>query len=269
VRPETYITTSWDDGHPLDLRVAEPLQKYALRGTFYVPMTAPNETMAVAQLRELGLGFEIGAHTLHHKVFTRATEQQASREIIDSKSWIEATIGSPCFMFCAPEGKYRSQHLKTIGEAGYLGLRSVELSSLDFPVRKAGIMLMPTTVQVYRHGFLTFARNAAKRAAFKNLWRLIVHGGSAEWPTLAQSLLLHAINFGGVFHLWGHSWEVQEAGQWQRLEELFRFMSRFVSQATPLTNGQICQRCLSRVASVSEAEQIKQAPARARLGGES
>jgi peptidoglycan-N-acetylglucosamine deacetylase len=259
VRP-TYITTSWDDGHPLDLRVAELLQKHALRGTFYVPMTAANETMTAAQLHELGRGFEIGAHTLHHNVFTRATEQQASREIIDSKSWIESNTGLPCLMFCAPEGKYRSQHLKMIREAGYLGLRSVELISLDFPLRKAGIMLMPTTIQAYPHGFLTFARNAAKRAAFRNLWRLVVHGHSAEWPVLAQSLLLDALKFGGVFHLWGHSWEVEESGQWQRLEELFRFMSWFVGQAAPLTNGQICQRCLSQVASADEATRIERAP---------
>ena len=40
MKPSTCITTSWDDGHPLDLRVAELLAKYGLQGTFYVPMTA-------------------------------------------------------------------------------------------------------------------------------------------------------------------------------------------------------------------------------------
>jgi peptidoglycan/xylan/chitin deacetylase (PgdA/CDA1 family) len=260
VRPETYITTSWDDGHPLDLRVAELLQKYALPGTFYVPMTAATEMMTAAQLQELALGFEIGAHTIHHNLLTRATEQQAAREIIDSKSWVESNTGSPCLMFCAPAGRYRSPHLKMIREAGYLGLRTVELISLDFPRWKAGILLMPTTIQAHPHGFLTFVRNAAKRTAFRNLWRLVVHGHSAEWPILAQSLLLDALKFGGVFHLWGHSWEVQETGRWQRLEELFRFMRWFVAQATPLTNGQICQRCLSQVASVGEATRFEAAP---------
>ena len=260
MRPETYITTSWDDGHPLDLRVAELLHKYALPGTFYVPMTAATETMSAGQLQELALGFEIGAHTLRHNLLTRATEQQAAREIIDSKSWVEGNTGSPCLMFCAPAGKFRSQHLKMIREAGYLGLRSVESISLDFPRRKAGILLMPTTIQAHPHGFLAFARNAAKRAAFRNLWRLLLHGRSTEWPKLAQSLLLEAVKFGGVFHLWGHSWEVQENDQWKRLAETFRFMSWFVSQAAPLTNGQICQRCLSQVASVDEAPQVERPP---------
>lgn len=29
------ITTSWDDGHPLDLKIAELLDKYGINGTFY------------------------------------------------------------------------------------------------------------------------------------------------------------------------------------------------------------------------------------------
>ena len=32
MKTATYITTSWDDGHPLDLRVAGLLAKYGLRG---------------------------------------------------------------------------------------------------------------------------------------------------------------------------------------------------------------------------------------------
>jgi hypothetical protein len=253
MNPKTYITTSWDDGHPLDFRVGELLKKYGLRGTFYVPMTAEKETMTAAELRELSLAFEIGAHTLHHNVLTSATERQAWQDIIDSKSWVESKTGLPCLMFCAPKGKYRSRHLKMISKAGYLGLRSVELTSLEFPRRKAGLLLMPTTIQAYPHGFFAFAQNAIKRAAFGNLWRFVVHGRSAEWPTLAQSLLLHALKFGGVFHLWGHSWELQETGQWQRLEELLRFMSWFANQATPLTNGQICQRSFSPDAFIDEA----------------
>jgi hypothetical protein len=263
VRPQTYITTSWDDGHPLDFRVANLLEKYGLRGTFYVPMAAQNKTMTAAQLRELSVSFEVGAHTLNHHVLTSVTEEQALREIVDSKSWVESKTGLPCLMLCAPKGKFSSRHLDMIREAGYLGLRSVELASLDFPRRKAGLLLMPTTVQAYPHEFLAFVRNATKRAAFRNLWRFVVHGRSAEWPTLAQSLLLHALRFGGVFHLWGHSWELQETGQWQRLEELFRFMSWFASQAIPLTNGQVCHRVLSRVASVDETMQERQT-----IGGE-
>jgi hypothetical protein len=251
--PSTYITTSWDDGHPLDLRVAELLAKYGIRGTFYVPKTAEHDTMTAAHIRTLCPTFELGAHTLHHVVLTNATEQEAWQEISISKAWLEDNTGSRCLLFCPPKGRYAGRHLTMIRDAGYLGLRSAELISLDFPRRQAGLLLMPTTLQAYPHRAIAFARNAIKRTAFGNLWRLIVHGRSTEWPELAQSLLLHALKYGGVFHLWGHSWELQETGQWQRLEEILRFMSWFVNQAHPLTNGEICERALSQTTSVDEA----------------
>jgi peptidoglycan-N-acetylglucosamine deacetylase len=255
MKPLTYITTSWDDGHPLDLRVAGLLTKYGLRGTFYVPMTAENETMSAVQIRELSLAFEIGAHTLHHAALTKATKQQAWQEIAGSKSWLENNTGLPCMMFCPPKGKYSNRHLEVVRQAGYLGFRTGELVSLDFPRPKAGIMLLPTTVQAYPHGLFAFARNATKRMAFDNLWRFVSRGRSTDWPALARSLLHQSLKCGGVFHLWGHSWELQETGQWQRLAEVMRFMSEFTTQAPSLTNGQVCQRAMSQVALVEEGTQ--------------
>jgi peptidoglycan/xylan/chitin deacetylase (PgdA/CDA1 family) len=248
----TYITTSWDDGHPLDLRVAELLTKHRISGTFYIPRIAENETMSAVHIRQLSLAFEIGAHTLRHADLTRATEQQAWQEIAGSKSWLEDNIGQPCRMFCPPKGKYSRRTLVAVRRAGFFGLRSVELLSLDFPRRQAGIMLLPTTIQAYPHGSLAFAKNAVKRMALKNLLRLMTHGRSTDWPALAQSLLHESLRYGGVFHLWGHSWEMQATGQWQRLDEALRCMSEFAIRAPSLTNGQICQRALSSSASVDE-----------------
>ena len=255
MKPESYITTSWDDGHPLDLRVAELLAKHGLQGTFYVPRAAERETMTADQIRQLGAAFEIGAHTLHHHVLTIGTQEQAWEEIAGSKSWLEGVIGSPCVMFCPPKGKYASRHLKMIKEAGYLGVRSVELLSLDFPRREAGLFLLPTTIQAYPHGPSGFVRNAVKRIAAQNLWRLVVHGRSTDWPTLALSLLRHSQRTGGVFHLWGHSWELQETDQWRRFGDALQFIGEVTNRASSYTNGQLCQRALSRGASGGGAAQ--------------
>jgi hypothetical protein len=226
----------------LDLRAADLLTKYGLRGTFYAPKRAQNGTMTVAQIRELGRGFEIGAHTLDHVTLTRTNEHQAWQQIVGSKSWLEDSTGLPCLMFCPPKGKYSGRHLKMVQKAGYLGIRSVELASLDRPRPKAGLMVMPTSVQAYPHDPLAFCRNSIKRAAFGNLWRYIVHGRSTDWAGLAGSLLRQAVEGGGVFHLWGHSWELQQTGQWQRLDEVLRTMGEFARQAFLLTNGEICQQ---------------------------
>jgi peptidoglycan-N-acetylglucosamine deacetylase len=251
LRRTTYVTTSWDDGHPLDFKVAELLHKYRLRGTFYVPTTAENETMTATEVRQLSREFEIGAHTLHHAVLTKATDERARREIVDSKSWVENIAGAPCLMFCPPQGQYWSRHLKMVWQAGYIGLRSVEMGSLDVPRPEAGGLLMPTSLQAHPHGAGVFVANALKRAAFANLWRFVARGRSSEWPQLARSYFREALNRGGVFHLWGHSWELQATDQWRRLDDVLRFLGEFAGEAHFLTNGQLCQTLLTRSADVA------------------
>ena len=244
----TYVTTSWDDGHPLDLRTAELLAKHGIRGTFYVPETTERERMTLRDIRALSAAFEVGAHTIHHADLTKARGDVAWQEISRSKAWIEDVTGRPCLLFCPPLGRYAAPHLEMIRRAGYVGLRSVEAVSLDFPRRHAGLLLMPTSLQAHPQGLLPVARNALKRAALGNLWRFIVHGGTTEWPRIAQSLLRRALVRGGVFHLWGHSWELEENTQWRRLEDVLRLMGAVAARAPSLTNGEICRLVLTDAA---------------------
>lgn len=247
------VTTSWDDGHPLDLRIAELLQKYGLRGTFYTPMISEWGVMTARQIRDLGATFEIGAHTLEHRVLTTLSDDEAQREIFESKSWIEEVTGRPCAMFCPPQGRFTHRHVGMARNAGFVGLRTVELMSLGFPRREGGVLVMPTTVQAHPHEMLTYAKNAVKRAAFGNLWRYIAHGRASDWPTLAESLLRDAIEQGGVFHLWGHSWELQEYGQWSRLDNVLALMGELTDRTHSFTNGAICQHAILRGAAGQRA----------------
>jgi peptidoglycan/xylan/chitin deacetylase (PgdA/CDA1 family) len=245
-----YITTSWDDGHPLDFRLADLLAQYQLNGTFYIPRQAPNETMSPTQIRQLSRQFEIAAHTMHHVFLNGATELVAEREITESKSWVEEVTGRPCSMFCPPGGKFDRRHLQFIREAGYTGLRSVELLSTDFPHRRDGLLIMPTTLQAHPHTRGTYLRNGLKRLSARNLWRYVTSGAPGDWVEHAQALLETVAHDGGVFHLWGHSWELQEAGQWQRLEEVMRFLSWFIGDAPARTNAEICSWALRSNASI-------------------
>src|SRR5215469_6765595 len=104
--PGARITTSWDDGHPLDLRLADLLRRHNISATFYIPRSAPHGVLNEAQIRELSESFEIGAHTLDHVFLTEVDDARASRQIRDSKAWLEDVTGRPCTMFCPPAGKY-------------------------------------------------------------------------------------------------------------------------------------------------------------------
>ncbi|MGA2500709.1 MAG: polysaccharide deacetylase family protein [Tepidisphaeraceae bacterium] len=262
----SFITTSWDDGSPLDFRVAELLVRYNLSGTFYIPRTCGLEfsrpTMGANSIRRLSETFEIGGHTLDHATLTGLPPSQANRQIHDCKTWVEDVTGKSCTMFCPPCGKYSKEHLSMVRSAGFDGLRTVEMFSID-PPRAAtvsrvcfstpstipefaarqhtsnSLAVLPTTLQAHPHGRLAYLRNIARRFAARNLHLYLLAGAKTAWPSLAATLARRVMEQGGVFHLWGHSWEIEATHQWHELEVVLRMLSSLMPNATRLSNGQL------------------------------
>jgi hypothetical protein len=246
MRAQAWITTSWDDGHPLDFRIAQLLAECGLRGTFYVPRTSEHGTMSEAKIRELAAGFEIGAHTVHHVDLTGVDDRVAWGEIVDSKAWLEDLLGRRCTMFCAPLGRYRRSHLDLIRQARYEAIRTVEFFSVDRPRSSRGLLVMPTTMQAHPHGAGVCICNAMRRGAVGNLWRYIRHGIGCAWEEMAESIMGDVMTRGGVFHLWGHAWELEERASWARLEKVLRMLGRATRNASAVTNGELCAQVTRR-----------------------
>ncbi len=242
MRTPAYITTSWDDGHPADMRLADMLARHGLTGTFYIPRSIETGTVTIEQLRELSNQFEIGAHTLNHVFLADTDDTTARSEIGGSKAWVEDITGRACPMFCPPAGRFKQQHLPMFREAGFIGIRTVEFMSLDFPrSRTNGLREMPTTLQAFPQPVASYAKNLAKRLAVSNFALYALHGRSRDWVTLSRRLAERAVARGGVFHLWGHSWELERHNLWQPLEEVFAMLGELKGQAPCRTNGQLCQ----------------------------
>ena len=232
------LTTSWDDGHPLDLRIAEALAKYGLHGTFYVPLENSRPILSSTQIRDLSSAFEIGAHTVRHRILTELGNNEARCEIVESKARIEEMTGKACQTFCFPSGRFTGAHVCMLREAGFSAVRTVELLSLDFPRVRNGIAMIPTTVQAHQHSLGVYIRNGMKRRrvpAFLNLRACY----ESDWGAMAMALLRRAGSSGGVFHLWGHSWEIEETQQWQALERVLEAMAETGRSACCAPNGKL------------------------------
>jgi hypothetical protein len=238
---EFQITTSWDDGHPLDLRVAELLTKHGFSGTFYVPRHSDKPVLREEQIQDLGRIFEIGAHTLDHVCLDSLPDTAVRRQLTGSRQWIEDVTGKSCGVFCFPGGKFRKRQLRLVREAGFRAARTVELLSTEFPRSSGGLFLIPTTVQVFSHGPMTYARNALKRfsSGYFGMSQAVLRG--RDWVTLAKELLSRAIERGGVFHLWGHSWEIEQEDQWQKLDAFLAFAKSCKNAAPGVSNGELCK----------------------------
>lgn len=237
--PASLVTTSWDDGHPLDLRIADLLGRYGLTGTFYIPRDVGWPTMTAGEIREIASGFEVGAHTLDHTPLKQARNDEALHQLSGSRAWIEDVTGKPCRVFCFPGGEYRRKQLALVRRAGYLAARTIELLSTDLPRHVEGLALIPTTVQAYPHSPLTYAKNALKRRSLVNLFRARALSSRCDWEKLAGKLLERALRHGGVFHLWGHSREIEQEHQWDKLEKLLATIAVQKDKVKSMTNSEL------------------------------
>jgi peptidoglycan/xylan/chitin deacetylase (PgdA/CDA1 family) len=216
-----FITTSWDDGSPADLRLAELLGKYNLQGTFYVPkQNDEHDVMSERDLLKLSKHFEIGGHTLSHKSLKKASRQEIDFEVNGSFNWLSEILNEHPVSFCLPYGHYNNKCIELIHKSGFRYIRTTELLSASDPS-----LLSHTTLQVFQHSRLTYFKHLLKRGRFKNLG-LWIQGGSSENHFRLLDYYLDYIHVnGGCFHLWGHSWEIEELQLWNRLELIFKRIS--------------------------------------------
>jgi peptidoglycan-N-acetylglucosamine deacetylase len=241
--PRPILTTSWDDGHPADLRVADLVEKYGIAGTFYIPRASQRTVLGSRDIRELSRRFEIGAHTLDHVYLDRLSDAAAAAQISSSRQWIEDLTGKQCQVLCFPGGKYKSRQLPMVSAAGFRAARTIEFLSLDRPRRKKDLLLMPTTVQCFPHRLSAYAKNAFKRLKISQFLEARAWQDPQNWRALANRLFQRAVRRNGVFHLWGHSWEIEQGNQWQQLEQFFATIAPYQSTVRFMTNGQLADCC--------------------------
>jgi peptidoglycan/xylan/chitin deacetylase (PgdA/CDA1 family) len=239
------VTTSWDDGHPCDLRIAEMLASHSIPGTFYIPAQSQFERMNMRDVRNLGQTFEVGAHTMRHLRLPTLSPTEAYCEIAGSKDYIEQLLGSACTMFAPPGGKFKGTHLRVALQAGFKGFRTTELMSVARPRRHLGMVLMPTTLQVFDHPPLAYWKNAVRRANLFNLSTYLRHARRRDLFTAFESLLQLAVSRGGVLHLWGHGWEIQQHNLWNILNRILKHLAERNSEVRLVSNTALCDWILS------------------------
>lgn len=244
------FTTSWDDGHPLDMRVAELLHKHGLTGTFYVPgRVAPGgccnpegfEVLTRPQLRELGTEFEIGSHTLDHRSLSSLPKDEAKRQIEAGKAWLEDQLGRRVAGFCYPNGHHDEGVRALVRDCGFTFGRTTEDLCDDIgddPFQ------MPVSLHFHPRRRMDLARmfvREERRRLREGRWvrRLPVFAAALSadgFEARFRRLVDRACANGGVFHVWGHSWEIERIGAWALLENVLRYAAERVPRAGRVTN---------------------------------
>lgn len=218
------FTLSYDDGVVQDRRLAELFRKYGLKCSFNlgsgvlghrdarpgpggkeidVSKVSPEEVPQV--YRE----HEICGHGLYHSALNSIGTPLAMYEIIEDKRRLEAISGSPLKMFAYPFGLYNDKVVELLALAGYQGARTVHST----------------------HGFdipEDFLR-----------WDPTCHHDDEKLMELARQFV-EGVSFGPMlFYVWGHAYEFDGKDNWQRIEELAEFMSRYADSVWFASNGEI------------------------------
>ena len=235
------FTTSWDDGHPLDARVAELLSAYGFQGTFYLPLTNREglPVMPPAEMRRLGQGFEIGSHTIDHCYLQTVDAAEARRQIVGGKIQLEQMLGERVSGFCYPGGHNTLQHRQMVADAGFDYARTIANFHRTLP---ADSFRMPTTIQYYPHRRSVIVKNFVKRGEWRRrngLFRVAVMNG--EFMSRLRAMLDFVCLHGGVFHLWGHSWEFERFDGWRQLDGFLHYAAERVPPEARLSNREVLQ----------------------------
>lgn len=238
-RPRTTVTTSWDDGHKLDGKLAAILDEYAIPATFYIaPRNVeiePADRLDKAGIRDLAQRFEIGGHTLSHQCLPLIPEAEAAEEMRAGKQELEEITGVAVTSFCYPRGAFAQVHVRQAAEIGFRLARTVRRNSL-YP---GDPLELKTTVNTYAHR--VDAPIALRLSRFRPGMASRLY---LRWDELAIRWFELCLAEGGVYHLWGHSWEIDARDDWRRLERVFDHICRR-PDVSYLTNGELGDRLVA------------------------
>jgi peptidoglycan/xylan/chitin deacetylase (PgdA/CDA1 family) len=213
------FVSSWDDGHPLDERVAELLGKHGLKGTFFLPMRNREglPVMDPAAARRLNERYEVGSHTLDHAYLWNLDEQEVVNQVKGGKAALEDVLGSRVNAFCYPGGQLNSSIRGVVKGAGFRSARTIENFRLE---AGSDPYMIPTTLQFYPHRRTVLLRNFVKRGHYMlRAPALIELCSTRDWFAAILGLLRKSASSDDVFHLWGHSWELEKCDLWRPFED--------------------------------------------------
>jgi len=251
---EKYVTVSVDDGHPTDLRTLELLQEHNLKATFYIPCAiSERAVMTPSQIREIDKYCEIGGHTLNHLRLTKLGVEEGRREISDGKKSMEDTLGHEIISFCYPGGKFNQRIAGQVAEAGFLAARTCMFFLNDFPTDpyRWGVSTYANTYPPYvqvRHALLEFN--------FEGCYNyLTTFKARSKWAAQFLCALDRVSRQGGIAHLYFHSWEIDQHGEWDELKAVLKLISEY--SLTSVSNGDLFHRWYEKRGLPKDAHSIE------------
>ncbi len=221
------VTTSWDDGSPYDLKLAEILTEHNIPATFYIPIeNSERDVMTSNQIRQISQYYDIGGHTYHHSYLPQMYDNEAFKEILNGREQLREITGLSIDSFCYPRGGYDKTILQLVEKAGFKSARTTEGLRIN-PYHNC--FKLGVTAKLVRKGkpqFLGCLRKPSNNNIdIKFQLSMLKRGVYLKdgWG-LAIDAVKYVMQNGGVCHIWEHSWKIEQYDEWHNLREFLKFL---------------------------------------------
>lgn len=191
------LTMSYDDGKLADERLLEIFNRYGIRGTFNLNCGLMDMEIRLKpeQIPRLYQGHEIATHTMTHPTIARCPLVQAAREILEDREGLERLTGGLVRGHAYPNGSYNE-----------------EIKDL---FRKLGIA----------YGRVVEETEAFELPTDPMEWHPTCHHNNPRLLEMAEWFAdFSKKQYLKLMYVWGHSYEFDRDGNWDRIEEFCRIV---------------------------------------------
>ena len=184
------LTMSYDDGRTYDRKLVDIFNRHGIRGTFHLNSGFLGDERHIAreEVAPLYRGHEVAVHTVTHPTISRCPQEQVARQVLDDRQALEELVGYPVRGMSYPNGSQSAAIRELLPHLGIAYSRAVGDTD-DFALPEDPYNWVSTC-----HHTHNLMENGEK------------------FVRLIKSQYLY------LMYVWGHSYEFNDAGNWQLME---------------------------------------------------
>jgi len=190
------LTMSYDDGRIYDRRLIQIFNENGIRGTFHLNsglLKGPDK-IDPEEIPELYRGHEVACHTVTHPTIARCPLPEVVREVLDDRRELEKYTGYPVRGLSYPNGSLSREIEEMLPACGIRYSRVVGSSD--------GFALPENSLR----------------------WKATCHHNHRLLELGEEFLKLYKRQYLYLMYVWGHSYEFNDADNWELMEEFCRKM---------------------------------------------
>ena len=190
------LTMSYDDGRSADRRLVEVFNRNGIKGTFHLNsgLLGTDDRIAEEEVRSLYSGHEVSAHTVTHPTIARCPNETIVHEVMEDRRRLESIVGYAVRGMSYPNGSCDRRIQAMLPGLGIEYARVVT-STGQFGLPDDWLEWKPTCH--HNHDLLGLAETFVG---------------------------LHKQQYLYLMYVWGHSYEFDNDGNWERIERFCSYV---------------------------------------------